>query len=475
MKTPSAPRTAASQEKLTPPASDSSKPATAKAADSKPDSTVTPPTKHSIGEALAVANPDVAILAEGILPLFLTSMTQELFKIKTGEDLTAEKPIKIIPKADLMADIQARLAISDFQPAKAQILEYAGDELVICFDPEYKYGQNFFLCISPAVAESILNPRVVESAGEEVPQKAKKPLPKVWESLGTDKEMEAEAVSNSRSLVYLKVSQRRRDFGSPYAFTDRDTADGFLELRSFKDPAFEINRSELATAVQVPAADSEAVPDLKNSSAQTTWFRPVNFACQYEPILFTPEEQNIILGSEEIVEFISSVSSRFEKALQQNAIIDIFVDDYQALGDEDLTLEQGSHTYLQEYQSFTDLMHSKDKSISCVDWHPTQRGVVAVSCVQRCTFDERIENGHSFRSKQSLILIWSFHDPIHPQLILEAPDDINCFQFNPSDPNIIAGGCMDGQVVVWDISEYQDKLKSNRKPRTPEDRLGANL
>lgn len=30
--------------------------------------------------------------------------------------------------------------------------------------------------------------------------------------------------------------------------------------------------------------------------------------------------------------------------------------------------------------------------------------------------------------------------------MLKAPEDIYCFQFSPSDPNIIAGGCVDGQV-----------------------------
>ena len=32
------------------------------------------------------------------------------------------------------------------------------------------------------------------------------------------------------------------------------------------------------------------------------------------------------------------------------------------------------------------------------------------------------------------------------QALLEAPDDIFSFKFNPSDPNIIAGGCINGQV-----------------------------
>lgn len=32
------------------------------------------------------------------------------------------------------------------------------------------------------------------------------------------------------------------------------------------------------------------------------------------------------------------------------------------------------------------------------------------------------------------------------QLLLEAPDDIFSFKFNPSEPTIIAGGCVNGQV-----------------------------
>ena len=32
--------------------------------------------------------------------------------------------------------------------------------------------------------------------------------------------------------------------------------------------------------------------------------------------------------------------------------------------------------------------------------------------------------------------------------MLESPDDIFCFQFCPTDPNIIAGGCINGQVYL---------------------------
>lgn len=34
------------------------------------------------------------------------------------------------------------------------------------------------------------------------------------------------------------------------------------------------------------------------------------------------------------------------------------------------------------------------------------------------------------------------------QLVLECPDDILAFEFSPSDPNIIVGGCINGQVLA---------------------------
>ncbi|KAJ3414206.1 WD repeat-containing protein 63 [Chytridiales sp. JEL 0842] len=413
----------------------------------------TPLEKPPVGEPIPLGNPSVEIPTDGILPLFLTTMTQDLFKIKGHEDLTVDKPIKVIPKADLLADIQARLAISDFQPAKAAILEYPDEELLIQFDPDFKYGQNFFLYISPAAVDAVLRPPSIQK--EEEANAKGKPKPKIWESLGSDREIDAEKVVDTRELVQIKVTRKRKDFGQAYEFTDRDATDTFWECKSFKDPNYEINRMELAMGVQ-------AVPELIDRAAQTNWFRPVNFSTQYEPLTMDPDQRSAALGSEEMTEFVRSVMSRFEQALQQNAIMDIFADDFKALGEEDVSVEKGTQITLQEYQSFTDLKHSKDRSISYVDWHPTQRGVLAISCTNRSTFDDRIEAGFSVRSGESIILIWSFHDPIHPQLILEAPEDICSFQFNPADPNIIAGGCVNGQIVLWDISEYQDKLKSRK-------------
>ena len=75
-------------------------------------------------------------------------------------------------------------------------------------------------------------------------------------------------------------------------------------------------------------------------------------------------------------------------------------------------------SWLQEYQSFTDLQFSKEKKITCIQWHPIVKGVVAVAVAEKLTFDERIDSAAKIIMTPSLILIWSFTDPIHPQVCI---------------------------------------------------------
>lgn len=44
-----------------------------------------------------------------------------------------------------------------------------------------------------------------------------------------------------------------------------------------------------------------------------------------------------------------------------------------------------------EYQSFTDLVYSKNKNVYAIEWVPGRRGSIAVSCTEAMTFDERVE------------------------------------------------------------------------------------
>ncbi|KAJ3305744.1 WD repeat-containing protein 63 [Kappamyces sp. JEL0829] len=397
----------------------------------------------------------------GIFPLFLTTASQAIAKVTIDVDVSEERMFRMVPKSDLMQDMATRLAISDFTPAKAQILAYPREELMLHYDPEYRYTQNFFLVIDAATVDSIVNPpeEKNDEADDAAGADSKKDRERGWKSLGSEKEIEMEWVKNLDEPIKVQVSRRYGEFNAPYSFGDRDASEAFVEIKSYKDPNFDIYRMEIQVGVQ-------AVPELASSHAQTAWFRPVNFACQYEALEMDGAEKHEIQHSDAMEDFFLGVSSRFEEYLQHNEVMNIFENDYQNLGEEEMALDQGVHTILQEYQSFTDLINSKDKCISCIDWHPTQKGVLAISCTQAMGLDDRILHGFTVKAKKSVIIIWSFHDPIHPQLILEAPEDVTCFQIHPEDPSIVVAGCMNGQIVLWDISDFQEMLQSSRKTET---------
>ena len=54
--------------------------------------------------------------------------------------------------------------------------------------------------------------------------------------------------------------------------------------------------------------------------------------------------------------------------------------------------------------------------MTSVDWHPTIKGVIGVAVAEKMLAYERIDRAAEIIHRLSVILIWSFSDPIHPQV-----------------------------------------------------------
>ncbi|NXS49840.1 WDR63 protein, partial [Balaeniceps rex] len=406
-----------------------------------------------------------------IFPLVFTTKTQEIFNCRVDEDVTEENCFKLIKKEDIIQDLKTRATISDFHPVKKVVLEYPGEELLVVFDAKFQYGQNFYFVASEEAKESLLKPPETaeekeeekeEENGEENGEETlgvhpyKPPVHKPWVSLGSEKEVEEESVKDTVRKIKYMISRVRRKFGAPVTFTDKNAShvkDSYVECTSYQDKTYSIKMLEKDVGVQM-------VPKLREASTQTKWTYPKNAATQYFPRQLSSEEKEESLSSEKLKEFLTSVHLRMEIALQQNEIMNAFVDDWKALAEDESSSGGKPDVYLKAYQSFTELRCLKDRTISCVCWHPTIYGIIAVSAREQLSHEEQVNLSDKSLLQQPAILFWSFFDPIHPQLMLECPEDIYCFQFSPSDPNIIAGGCINGQVVLWDISQHEEKLQN---------------
>lgn len=59
---------------------------------------------------------------QGIVPVFLSAATQEIFQAIADTDVTGDSPYKLVSRTALLEDIKNRAAVSDFKPFKDKIV-----------------------------------------------------------------------------------------------------------------------------------------------------------------------------------------------------------------------------------------------------------------------------------------------------------------------------------------------------------------
>ena len=217
---------------------------------------------------------------------------------------------------------------------------------------------------------------------EKLPPFEDKPylVPREWPETGVSEEMKAYDVASTRPLLGFHIDQQRRHFGKHVEFTDFEMEKP-PEYRKQKIPNFETGRMEKDYGFQAKAATDTI-------ATQTHYALQRNKICQYEPQHLPEEEQNKLLKSEELQGFISSVEPFIAKVLTNNETLDLFKDELKQFDSEEGSLGNRTESNLKELHSFTDLKYSKNRIISCIDWHPTQTGVVAFACANNYSFDQ---------------------------------------------------------------------------------------
>ena len=101
-----------------------------------------------------------------------------------------------------------------------------------------------------------------------------------------------------------------------------------------------------------------------------------------------------------------------------------FENDWILLGSEMSSIGGPGDIHLKEYQSFTDIHNSKNKVVTCLQWHPTLKGIVAMSLAESFSFYERMDNLSKSVINPALILIWSFVDPIQPKVFFTFKNNV---------------------------------------------------
>jgi dynein intermediate chain 3, axonemal len=90
--------------------------------------------------------------------------------------------------------------------------------------------------------------------------------------------------------------------------------------------------------------------------------------------------------------------------------------------------------------------------------------LVGMSMIENLSFDDRAEiMGKSFDSH---VLILNFSDAhiITLNYVLETPIEVSTIEFHPENPNVLIGGCISGQLIIWDLSSSESRITTGKKP-----------
>jgi len=208
----------------------------------------------------------------------------------------------------------------------------------------------------------------------------------------------------------------------------------------------------------------QAANQMKTFSSQTYFNRMVNASCQYNANDFfdelkrqTNNETNL---NGKLEKFIDRVSYAVESALSSNEIINVFQDDFDMLGDEDAAVGAQSSTVNLRSRNY---FYNKDMRVSCIKFHPTKPNFLAFSVVKNLSFNERAEiMGTSFDA-HVLILDFSDSQLINLAYDLVSPVEVTSIEFHPEHEKIIMGGCINGQVITWDLTSHEHRLTGGKK------------
>ncbi|KAG5501514.1 hypothetical protein JKF63_03343 [Porcisia hertigi] len=263
-------------------------------------------------------------------------------------------------------------------------------------------------------------------------------------------------------------------------YVTKDASEDSRDLRSVDNPLYEVMRDVVDTGVQ-------AVPRRTTDSTQTHHARCVNAVAQAEPTIVDACISHVIPPKVEqpnLRAFLDKVLPRTLLCLTQNYQIPIYTDDFRSFNEDDAFV--ASHDELVLIEKANYVHHAtKGRRVSCVSWRSGRRRdyFVCVASISLQTFTERLEANR--RCESSLSLVWDLKDPMHPKYLLEAPEEVQVLHFHPTKPNLIAGGALNGQVFLWDLSRadvasffskgkpQQQQQKHNPSPNTAMDGAGS--
>lgn len=425
------------------------------------------------------------IQSSGVALLTLSPLTQKIVGCELGTDLTEENPWIYVRKDLIEDNIDLHEKSSEFLAIRSRLLQYPDSEILIGYKCDNKEADDkFYVVLTLDDKRNVL--QMLKEKEKNRRQKAERAVirpVKNWFSLGSEKEIDLYNINKLRPLRQVEVESKNETKEIHWSFRRaEDARDGYIEL--LPDPRYTqeyVQRRRVDKITQI-------APRKVTEEVQTQQTYPKNQHTQCE-VLALYGEENDEDTAEDIPEEIKKNVGKFlqlrvdalEELILFNKSVNLYEDDYAELKRISKFKKEDQKVYRQNFNyvcSFIDRITTEDLIIVDSAWNPYVSGIVAV-----CYNDISVTfTGHNTRPPSEPksceddvcpVLVWSYTSEMHPLLYLECPRPVCALHFSPFHKNLLAGGTINGQVIIWDLTgkieevETPDLLtEAQRKHRT---------
>lgn len=394
----------------------------------------------------------------GVMKVILSPVTQREIGCVVGIHVTLRDPCIFVNKDQI--DLQSET--SEFLEMKQAILEYPDTNLLLVFDTATPVSdtEGFFVCVTKDAKDSML--AAIEKQKKELRERLRKFIektPRFWTSLGSEAEIDDTIPRNLRSLISTEVKTNWpvHDKKVKFSIKMATATDGdYVELLLGHIPISNVFRKRIDAATQ-------ATPVTNTNEAQTNPSFPRNTWTDYklkndDPICDAEKEKHPIEFADKIIENLTN-------KIDVNQNINFYSNDYDDLIKKPYSLQRLSGRESIHYQN---VLFCQNKKVSAITWHPLITGVIAAAYAQSSSTEmsmktELLDEARETIYNRNLILLWCETNNLQPKLYLRSHREITCLNFCPYNPNILVGGCSNGQIVIWDITnEISSKQSTNK-------------
>lgn len=441
-------------------------------------------------EAITKPKPFPDYEVPGVSILTLNELTQTSLGLVVGIDVTGEYPWKTVHKELFYDNIQVLGDESPFAPLKNELDAYEDSEILIGYLlDETNDEDEFYVCLTPEArehchAESEAFMEKQHAKLEESVFKECRP----WPSLGSEQEVDENIPKKNRPLLRIEIKSKFPVPNQPKRFLERSAEaarDGYIELTPSRSKFYNVAKKRVDASIQ-------ANPEKSTSFAQTVPRFPQNVWTQCElegesggidgtggtgsaggataaiegadedaekpKVVVEPlsrrAEKEKEMAIAKLNNFLTEKAKIVERILEFNGKVDIYNLDYPNLV-KDKELSKVTNMNFQEYTVLTDFK-AKEKFVSAAAWHQLYSKLVAVTyadsvpCIIKYPDESKDEINRAVYGENP-VFVWSLSNTLKPQLYLESNREVVSLSFCPYHENILIGGCVNGQIVVWDL------------------------